>query len=74
MTAATLTRALGVIRRVGADPAYGRCTRTPLGRKDFSVLPVCGAVRPLAQQRGRSQAGGEISPDPRTTSSGATTT
>ena len=73
MTAVTLTRALGAWRRAGARPAY--VTRpNASGRKDFSAVPVCGAVRPLAQQRARSQVLGEISPDPRTTSSGVTTT
>ncbi|QGN58520.1 hypothetical protein [Nostocoides sp. HKS02] len=74
MTAATLTRALGAVRRAGAGTAYASGGRTASGGKDFSAIPVCGAVRPLAQQRARAQAAGEISPDPRTTSSGVTTT
>ena len=36
-----------------ADTAYR--SPKPLPRKDFSIVPVCGAVRPPAAQRQLSQ-------------------
>lgn len=33
------------------DEAVGGAPSTSLPRKDFSAIPVCGAVRPAASQR-----------------------
>ena len=43
-------RALGALRVVAHDTAYPG-EREALQRKDFSTVPVCGSVRPLASQR-----------------------
>ena len=56
MTRRGLVRALGALRRGGARPAYGQNQIGGVG-KDFSVVPVCGSVRPLADQRARHHRG-----------------
>jgi hypothetical protein len=48
----TFTRGSGDARRRASHAAY-RMRLKPLQRKDFSVVPVCGSVRPLASQRGQ---------------------
>jgi hypothetical protein len=52
MTRRSLVRALGTVRRGAARPAYGQ-SETHAVCKDFSAVPVCGSVRPLADQRAR---------------------
>ena len=52
MSRRSLVRALGAVRRGGGRPAYGQGETRAVG-KDFSALPVCGSVRPLADQRAR---------------------
>ncbi|HEV7173268.1 hypothetical protein [Pedococcus sp.] len=54
MTRRSVVRALGAVRRGGGGgrPAYGQSETHAVG-KDFSAVPVCGAVRPLADQRVR---------------------
>ena len=42
---------LALIRRHGGRRAAYPVEREALQRKDFSVVPVCGSVRPLASQR-----------------------
>jgi len=42
---------LALIRRHGGRRAPYLVEREALQRKDFSTVPVCGSVRPLASQR-----------------------
>lgn len=55
MTTRDLVRALSVVRRNAAvhhqQPGAGVAAA-----KDFSALPVCGSVRPLASQRAQVRA------------------
>ena len=59
---------LALIRRPGAARGAGRARARyaaylnesePLQRKDFSALPVCGSVRPLASQRAHAVVRGD---------------
>ena len=52
MTRRSLVRVLAAVRRGGARPAY-RQNEVGGVVKDFSAVPVCGSVRPLADQRAR---------------------
>lgn len=44
--------AIGVLRSSGGQPASVHAVPAVV-RKDFSAVPVCGSVRPLADQRAR---------------------
>jgi hypothetical protein len=50
--------ARGAARTQARHAAY-RTERQALQRKDFSAVPVCGSVRPLASQRSRTVARGD---------------
>lgn len=52
MTRGSLVRALGAVGRRHGRPARPQAVPAAVG-KDFSAVPVCGAVRPLAGQRAR---------------------
>ena len=52
MTRRSLVRALGAVGRGHRRPARPQAVPAAVG-KDFSTVPVCGSVRPLADQRAR---------------------
>jgi hypothetical protein len=55
MTTRDLVRALSIVRRGGSASSHQHRTGAA-ARMDFSVLPVCGSVRPLASQRAQVRA------------------